>query len=141
MIFQSAPEPTDLIEIVSDWEYKPGWSARYHSDYRRSEDGCRGSTLVITVNGQDAYHPEERRVTGHIFGVPAATYNRKNWLRWFFDRVQDVEHHEMCESFVIKGERPYAPNHGPGHDPYFIREVSTDEERRTNNQGVVKPRD
>lgn len=43
------------------------------------------------------------------------------------------------EFFVIDGERPYAPNHGPGHDPYTIRETSTDEERRTSFRGTLNP--
>lgn len=139
MITQSAPEPTGLIEVINTWQYKKGWTAQYYADYERSPD-CMGTTVIITVRGRNAYRPDEPRVTDHLFIVPAASYDYKNWRRWFFDRVQDVEHHEMCESFEVAGERPYAPNHGPGNDPYFIREVSTDEERRTSNRGVVKPR-
>ena len=35
------------------------------------------------------------------------------------------------EFFKVDGERPYQPNHGPGNDPYTIRELTTDEARRT----------
>lgn len=35
--------------------------------------------------------------------------------------------------------RPYGPNHGPGHDPYTVREVAADEDRRTSFRGVVHP--
>lgn len=34
--------------------------------------------------------------------------------------------------------RPFAPTHGPGDDPYTIKELATDEQRRTSFRGVVK---
>lgn len=35
---------------------------------------------------------------------------------------------------------PYAPNHGPGRDPYVIFEYATDEHRRTRFTGELLPR-
>lgn len=36
--------------------------------------------------------------------------------------------------------RPYAPNHGPGNDPYTVREETTDLQRRTQFTGNVDHR-
>lgn len=36
--------------------------------------------------------------------------------------------------------RPYAPNHGPGNDPYQVRELTTDMDRRTQYTGNVDHR-
>lgn len=33
--------------------------------------------------------------------------------------------------------RPYAPNHGPGYNPYIVRELTTDEERRIQYTGKL----
>ena len=35
--------------------------------------------------------------------------------------------------------RPFAPNHGPGFDPYAVRELTTNEARRTSFRGTVNP--
>lgn len=34
--------------------------------------------------------------------------------------------------------RPYAPSHGPGNDPYLIREIGTVEDVETSFLGVRK---
>jgi hypothetical protein len=33
--------------------------------------------------------------------------------------------------------RPYAPSHGPGNDPYMVREVGTTIDQRTSYRGVL----
>lgn len=134
---QVAPFPEELWELVKAVSYKSGW--QFGLGHRDRGQGSAGLTLTITVFGPDTYHPKITRGVNHFFIVPAASYNKQNWQRWLFDRVRDVETHEACEWFQINGERPYAPNHGPGHDPYFIRELATDEERRTSFRGTVKP--
>jgi hypothetical protein len=93
----------------------------------------------ITTLTEDAYCPEglHRRVH-HYFPVPAATYDLRSWRRWLLDCFIKVETHEACEFFQIGGERPFAPNHGPGRDPYTIFEYSTDADRRTSFRGDVK---
>lgn len=89
----------------------------------------------------------------HYFPVPAATYNEQSWTRWLFDRLGDVDTHERMEDFAIvvdhtigpDGEadfhldRPLAPNHGPGWDPYLVTFVSTETDRRTSFRGELNP--
>jgi hypothetical protein len=70
--------------------------------------------------------------------VPAATYNERSWRRWLLDRLLKVETHEACEFFQLDGERPYAPHHGPGWDPYMVIEHGSDEDARTSFRGEVK---
>lgn len=43
------------------------------------------------------------------------------------------------EFFTIDGVKPYAPNHGPGNDPYVVRELTTDQARRTSFLGTIQP--
>jgi hypothetical protein len=63
-----------------------------------------------------------------------------------FDRLVDIETHEAAEFFklVTRGDgqrtpdfvqRPFAPNHGPGHDPYMVRELNTIEAAETTFRG------
>jgi hypothetical protein len=82
----------------------------------------------------------------HYFAVPAATYNLASWQRWLFDRLGDVDTHERMEDFAVADSpgsehvtRPLAPNHGPGHDPYRVCELATDEDRRTSFRGDLNP--
>jgi hypothetical protein len=118
-----------------------------------------GATLVITTKGYDSYHPERgwNYRTQHFFIVPAATYNRDAWCRWLFDQFVKVETHEAMEHFVIRhrtpdgqtsvgtedgqqnfwDERPFAPTHGPGCDPYVVHERTTDRQLRTRFTGEV----
>lgn len=63
--------------------------------------------------------------------------------RWLFDRLGDVDTHERCENFLIHDSpgsehvtRPYAPSHGPGSNPYLVREVGTVEDVETSFLGV-----
>jgi len=134
---QSAPYPTALADLVSRLTYKANWCFNLREIDRGQ--GSEGLTLTIQVVGPDTYHHEINRGVLHFFIVPAASYNEQSWRRWLFDRVIEVETHEACEWFVLDDDfRPFAPNHGPGHDPYTVRELSTDEERRTSFRGDVK---
>lgn len=140
---QKAEFPGELADLVADVRYKPGFTFSLENIDRGQ--GCEGLTLDILLHCQDAYHPENTRGVHHFFPVPAAAYNAHSWRRWLFDRILDVETHEAMEWFVLEIDRgqdfrPYQPNHSPGHDPYVVRELSTDEERRTSFRGVVKPR-
>lgn len=136
---QLAPFPDELAELVEGLVYRPGW--RFELGNRARSDDCEGLTLAIFTLGYDTYHPDRGEHYGvvHYFEVPAATYNRQSWRRWLLDRLLLVETHECCEFFQINGERPYAPHHGPGHDPYIIFEHGTDEDRRTRYTGEVVP--
>jgi hypothetical protein len=36
-------------------------------------------------------------------------------------------------------DRSFAPSHGPGNDPYLVREIGTDLDQRTSFRGEVNP--
>lgn len=130
---QSAPYPEALQRLLDELTYKPGWTFRL-ADIDRGQ-GSRGLTLIILIHTSDSYDPERTRSVAHYMIVPAASYDERSWRRWLLDQLLLVERHEACEFFQIDGDRPYAPSHGPGNDPYLIREVGTDEDRRTSYRG------
>jgi hypothetical protein len=136
---QVAPEPRVLHDLVAALAYKPGWTFTL-AEIDRGQ-GSVGLTLDITTLGYDSYHPERGQRYGvhHYMPVPPAAYDERSWRRWLLDQVLLVERHEACEFFRIDGLRPYAPSHGPGNDPYLIREVGTGEDVRTSFRGVLNP--
>lgn len=136
---QTAPDPTELFDLVDGLAYRPGWTFVLE-DVDRGQ-GSEGLTLDIVTRGYDSYHPERGEVyrVHHFMPVPPAAYDRASWQRWLFEQILLVERHEACEFFSIDGVRPYAPNHGPGHDPYVVRELTTDEDRRTSFRGELNP--
>lgn len=129
--------PAELVELVAACTYKPGWLVRLSADYDRGQ-GSIALTLIITTDTVNSYHHEQPMKVAHLFIVPAAAYDERSWRRWLFDRFVDVETHEAAEFFTIGEDKPYAPSHGPGNDPYLIREVGTDLDRRTSFRGAVK---
>jgi hypothetical protein len=131
---QEAPYPHALADLVDRLDYK-GWRV-YLADIDRGQ-GSKGLTLVITREGSDTYHPEKTIKVNHYMPVPPAAFNSKSWQRWLFEQFLLVERHECAEFFVIDGERPYAPNHGYGEDPYVIHDPTTDEARRTSFRNVI----
>jgi hypothetical protein len=137
MMRQEAPYPDALEELVGGLEYKAGWVFRLYPDLNRGQ-GSSGMTLVITITGPDSYHPEKQISVCHYMLVPPAAFDVRSWRRWLFDQILLVERHEACEFFSIDGDKPYAPSHGPGNDPYLVREIGTDEDRRTSFRGEVK---
>lgn len=133
---QTAPFPWELKQLVDDIQYKQGWTFSLFPMDRGQES--KGLTLVISVTVRNAYHPEKLIGVRHLMIVPAAAYDARSWRRWLFDQILLVEQHEAAEFFAIGDLHPYAANHGPGNDPYAIREMTTDEERRTSFRGEVK---
>jgi hypothetical protein len=121
---QSAPWPVELEEIVAGLTYKRGYDVVLE-DVLRDEGRSRGLTLIIRATNPNSYAPDEQRRVAHFFAVPPSTYDRRAWQRWVLDRLLDVEAHEVCEFFQVDGERPYAPDHGHGRDPYVIVERGT----------------
>jgi hypothetical protein len=99
--------------------------------------GASCSPTWTEARTASAYNPDTEIRVQHLFPVPPAAYDERSWRRWMFERVLEVERHEAAEFFVIDGERPYAPHHGPGNDPYIIFEVGSDVDRRTNFRGEV----
>lgn len=136
-VAQESPYPKELFDLVSKLVYRPGWSAKLMTHLDRGQ-GSKGLTLCIYVVGPDTYNPDTEMRVVHYMIVPAASYNRRSWQRWLLEQFLLVERHECCEFFQIDGERPYAPNHGPGHDPYIIFDHASDEERRTDYRGNLK---
>lgn len=132
---QAAPYPYDLYEIVSALTYRPGWTARLVSLDRGQ--GSSGLTLVIQSLGYDTYNIDQGVTyrVNHYFIVPAASYGRQSWLRWVLDRYIDVEIHEACEYLVVDGQRPFAPIHAPGFDPYVVRELASVADVETTYKG------
>lgn len=143
---QKAPWPAALEQLVASTTYRPGWTVELFEDVDRDfepgdagRDRCigHGTTLVVTTDTVNSYRPEQRIRVAHYFIVPAATYDERSWRRWLFEQLVKVELHECMEFFAIDGERPYAPSHGPGNDPYLVREVGSDLDRRTSFRGTV----
>ena len=143
---QAAPYPDLLAALVRRLHYRPGWTFRL-VDHDRGQ-GSEGLTLVITTLGYDSYHPEwgEHYRVNHYMPVPPAAFDERSWQRWLFDQLLLVERHECMEFFVLCSEpggedhvRPYAPSHGPGNDPYIVREIGTDLDRRTSFRGDIEP--
>jgi hypothetical protein len=163
---QYAPYPHALKELVDHLEYRPGWSFTLEDIERDPADthgAAAGGLTLVGITGHygeeryegamDAYHPNRPRPVYFYFPVPAATYDARSWRRWLFERILDVERHEAMEHFqlVYEGdfvkkdgthtdryvERPYSPSHGPGNDPYFIREVGTELDQMTSFRGKV----
>lgn len=134
---QVAPYPEALALQVAHLSYKPGWTFQLE-DIDRGQ-GSQGLTLVITTQGYNSYHPEQGQNyrVHHFMPVPPAAFDWRSWRRWLLDQLLLVERHEACEFFQVGGERPYAPSHGPGNDPYLVREVGTDEDQRTSFRGTV----
>ena len=143
---QVAPYPDILASLIERLDYRTdlGWKVRLADDLQRDKPGrhageSRGLTLIVERHGRDTYNHDVPMEVWHYFIVPAATYDERSWRRWLFDRLGDVDTHERMEDFVIDGERPYAPSHGPGNDPYMIRELGTDTDRRTSFRGDLNP--
>jgi hypothetical protein len=139
---QEAPYPTQLADLVDalNGNYKPGYQVLLYDDFPRDKVGDEvvghGLTLGIIARVPDSIggvYPGVNKGdiirVQHLFIVPAATYNRDSWMRWLLNRCIDVETHETCEFFQIDGERPFAPHHGNGEDPYTIWHHGTDEQR------------
>jgi hypothetical protein len=134
---QTAPYPNELATLINELSYKQHW--RFSLQDLDRGQGSVGLTLVINITGPDSYHPEKIISVNHYFPVPPAAYDERSWRRWLFDRLGDVEIHERCEFFTVDGDKPYAPSHGPGNDPYLIREIGTDIDQRRSFRGELKP--
>lgn len=136
---QEFPDPVELRWLVDHLAYKSGFAFRLYDDYHRGQ-ACVGLTLVIQVRGPNSYDPAEADITvNHLFPVPAAAYDLRSWRRWLFERIADVDLHERCEWFEIDGTKVFAPSHGPGSDPYLLREAATDADVKTSSRGEHLP--
>ncbi|SRR6266705_4450787 len=148
LMTQSAPYPQELADLVTRLRYRQdrGWRVTLE-DLDRGQ-GSKGLTLVVVRSGPDSYDPSRNLRVAHYFPVLPAAFTAPSWRRWLFDRLGDVDTHERMEDFQLavpgKGddgsdltERPFAPNHGHGEDPYRITELGSDKARRTSFRNVV----
>lgn len=115
---QEAPYPDVLKALVDRLEYRPGW--RFALEDTDRGQGSKGLTFCAVGQYPDSYDVEKIIRVMHYFPVPPAAFNYVSWQRWLFERILDIERHESAEYFKIDGDRPYAPHHGPGNDPYLI---------------------
>lgn len=143
---QVAPYPAELAALVAECSYRPNWTVTMDwverdKDLKTGAVLSEGLTVVIETSGFNSYHPERGPYYGvnHYFPVPPATYDRRSWTRWLFECFHKVELHEAMEFFTIAGEKPFAPNHGPGRDPYTVHELGTDTDARMSFRGVLNP--
>jgi hypothetical protein len=110
--------PVHLPALVESITYKPGWEFSLEND--TDADGSGGLALHIVSDTENSYDPSKRIRVTHAFLVPPASYNRRNWVAWIFERIQQVETHEAGEFFMVDGVREFAPHHGNGEDPYRV---------------------
>lgn len=138
---QTAPFPDVLVDLVDRCSYRPQWNVWLEDEVRdtgpHGEVLSRGLTLSILVLGINTYDHDAVIRVRHLFPVPPATYDRASWQRWLFERFLDVERHEAMEFFQIGDQRPYVPNHGPGHDVYVVREHGDDLDAATRFTGEI----
>lgn len=120
-----------LRELVRTVKCKPGWSFMLVD-----EDGAL--RLTITVDGPNSYPPHDRFPVRHFFPVPTATFNMQSWRRWIFEQCRRLENHELGEWLRWGDERPFAPLHGPGEDPYTVHEFRDEVDARTTQDGSVR---
>lgn len=153
---QYATFPTILADLVEKLVYRPGWKFSLEDiirDPSLTHGSAAGGLTFVGLSGSwdfpdpgpasylgmmDAYAADTPRPVYFYFPVPAATYDKRSWRRWLFDRLCDVERHETMEHFQIDGERPYSPSHGPGNDPYVVRDTDTALDKVTSFRGEVK---
>lgn len=120
-----------LAEVVKQTRCKPGWGFALVR-----EDGAL--RLRIGVLGPNSRDPNRSQVLiHHLFPVPVATYNARSWRRWVFECCRRVENHELGEWFVVGEERPFAPLHGPGEDPYTVHEFREEGDARIAQDGSL----
>jgi hypothetical protein len=138
---QTAPWPLELFDLVADCTYRDGWLVYLCDEIRdpatTHAGESAGLTLSVVTSTVNSYPPHQPMQVRHLFPVPPATYNRESWQRWLFECFCKVELHEAMEFFTIDGSKPYAPNHGPGWDPYIVTTLATDADRRTSFRGEV----
>lgn len=130
-----APYPNDLEDLVRHLKYKSNFS--FHLRHLDRGQGSVGMTLVITITTPNSYNTAQTRSVLHYMPVPPAAFDVRSWQRWLLDQILLVEQHEACEFFEVAGVKPYAPSHGPGNNPYLIREIGTELDVKTSFRGEV----
>jgi hypothetical protein len=121
-----------LRKVVNEAKCKPGWDF-----ILVDENGAL--RLVIEIETVDNYNHSQPFVVGHYHPVPTTTFNERSWRRWLFEQCLRTMNHEIGEALNFNGERPFAPMHGPGEDPYTVHEIRPEIDARTTQDGSVRP--
>ena len=121
-----------LRKLVDEVECKPGWVFDIVE-----EDGALRLRITDT-QCIDAFNPGKPMPLSHFFPVPTATYNEKSWRRFIFECCRGVENHELGEWFRIGDERPFAPLHGPGENPYVVHEFRPESDAFITQNGSMR---
>ena len=123
-----------LKKIVSETKCKPGWA------FSVGPGEGLSWVLFITIDGHNNYAAEEPFIVTHCHPVPETTYNEKTWRRWILEQCIRTMNHELGEAlrFGPNEERPFAPMHGPGEDPYTIHEIRSEQDALTTQNGTLR---
>lgn len=121
-----------LRKVVAGVRCKPGWQFRLVED----EEGFR--LRVVDARCVDAYPPHDSFPLAHYFPVPCTTWNEVSWRRWVHTCCMGVETHEIGEWLRWGDDRPFAPLHGPGEDPYVVHEFRPVEDKLTTQDGSMR---
>ena len=124
-----------LRKVVAGAQCKPGWKFALIVE----EDGALRLRITDTECA-DAFDPSTPRPLNHFFPVPTATFNEKSWRRWVFEQCRRLENHELGEWLRWGDERPFAPLHGPGEDPYTVHEFRDEADVFITQDGTRRPR-
>jgi hypothetical protein len=127
-----------LSKVVDETKGPKNWTFRLFNDNEGSTPPIL--RLFITVKGYNNYKQDEQFIVTHVQPVPHTTYNEKSWRRWIFEQCQRVMVHELgeCVRFGPDEERPFAPMHGPGEDPYTLHEWRSEEDALTTQDGSIR---
>lgn len=121
-----------LRKLVEEVSYKPGWELKIVE-----EDGALRLKMT-DWQCVDAYNPGVSFPLSHFHPVPIATYNEKTWKRWIYEQCRRTENHEIGEWLRWGDDRPFAPLHAPGEDPYTVHEFRDNVDAQTTQDGSMR---
>ena len=125
-----------LRKIIEETRCKPHMSFTFFV----SNDGA--PFLHILFRERNNFDDTKPFNVIHEHPVPFATYNEKTWRRWIFNQCMRSMSHEIGESLRFgEGDdecRPFLPTHGPGEDPYDIREYRNEDDAFITQNGSMR---
>lgn len=127
------PNTFEVLErLIDEMDGPPGWTFAF------AKNGDGVNCFMIFVKSRDNYDASKERTTRHEHPAPICTFIEKSWRRWLFDRCRASMDHEMGEMIRWGDVRPFAPTHGPGEDPYVVREYRDPLDALTTQTGSVR---
>lgn len=126
-----------LRKVVREASCFSNWSLRVEDESKHID--VEYPRLVIRIEGENNY-THAPYIVDHYHPAPSGvTYNEKTWRRWVYDQCLRTMNHEIGEALVFNGERPFAPMHGPGEDPYTIHEIRSEADALMTQNGSLRP--